>query len=114
MSAPPSTGRCPLQGVTEDGPGVWVQIDPGSGSPGSKVSTLSAPGHASARKNLRKGLGSGAWGRRGTGTVRGRNGWWRVETGGVPALGAALLWPPRAQHLAPQPRKPAGSAHVGE
>lgn len=28
-----------------------------------------------ARKNLRKGLGTGAWGRRGTGTVGGGKGW---------------------------------------
>lgn len=78
MSAQPSTGPCPLRGVTEDRTGVWVHIHPGSGGPGSKVSTLSTPGHASARKNLRTGLGSGAWGRRGTGTVGGGKGWGRV------------------------------------
>ena len=50
-------GRCPLQGLTEDGTGVWAQIRSGHSSPGSKLSTLSTPGGvALARKNLRKGL----------------------------------------------------------
>lgn len=87
-------GPCPLRGFTEDGTGVWVQILPGSGSPGSKLSTLSTPGGGR--------LGGGPCSSNGGGGVGGGHS--ETSRGGVPALGAAPCG--RREHST-RPRRPA-------